>query len=94
MSIRIVWDSNWQSKIEHQLNPHLNRIAGDILQDMQDECPVDTGALRDSLVVEDDGKGLYRVGSQDKDYSVMVENGTSRQAPSHFMRKALFKKRD
>ena len=93
MSIHIVWDSNWQNKLKDQLEPHLNRIADEILEDMKDECPVDTGALRDSLMVEKDNHE-YRIGSRDKDYSVMVENGTRFQAPKHFMRNALYKKRD
>lgn len=93
MAIRIVWDSNWKSKIDDQLKPHLNRIADEILEDMKDECPVDTGALRDSLIAEEDND-VYRIGSRDKDYALMQENGTSRVPAKHFMRNALFKTRE
>lgn len=93
MAVRINWESNWESKIEDQHKPHMSKIANDILKDMQDECPVDTGALRDSLVAEEDN-GEWWIGSRDKDYALYEENGTSRIPPKHFMRNALFKTRE
>jgi len=58
-----------------------------LLEQMREECPVDTGRLRDSLRVEMDGEGAY-VGS-DLDYAIHVEEGSRRTPPNAFMRRAL-----
>lgn len=50
-------------------------------------CPVDTGALRDSITAESDGNSA--IVSANTDYAAFVEFGTSKMAPQPYLVPAL-----
>lgn len=54
-------------------------------------CPVDTGRLRSSItmVLGQDGDGLFAMVGTNVDYAEYVEFGTSTQRPQPFLRPAL-----
>ncbi len=64
--------------------------AGDILVDTaRQECPVDTGELRDSIHTEPDQNPLKISVLVDAPYARYVHDGTSRQSANPFMLRAV-----
>jgi HK97 gp10 family phage protein len=59
----------------------------------RNECPVDTGSLRDSLVSSIDSKTSASIKSE-SEYSLYVHEGTSRQPSQPFLREAFIKNLD
>jgi HK97 gp10 family phage protein len=66
-------------------------IAKDILHDAQMHAPVDTGALKASGHIEDNGKTVSVV--FDVSYARYVEFGTSKMRAQPFLTPAAFKRR-
>ncbi len=90
---RVTIDSGGLRRIATAASSLNERIANDVLADMLDIVPRDTGALADSLSVEKVDAKTYRVGSSDIDYAADVELGTSKMAAEPYMQPALFKTR-
>lgn len=68
-------------------------IAQDILDDAKASAPVDTGALRDSGYLEEDGvSGDIRIGFT-VNYASYVEFGTSKMRAQPYLRPAAAKRR-
>ena len=65
----------------------IQEICDMLVEKAQSKAPVDTGFLRDNIVVESVSAGKGVVTSQ-ADYSIYVEEGTSRQSPQPFMEPA------
>jgi HK97 gp10 family phage protein len=86
------------------MNPHLLEDVGEqaatpLLDDLGEQtraearrlAPVETGALRDSIVsaVEGHGTEVAAIVAANIEYAHFVEFGTGRQAPQPFLRRAL-----
>jgi len=67
------------------------RVAQDILADARMHAPVDTGRLKESGHIEDDGKTVSVV--FDAPYARYVEFGTSKMRASPFLTPAAFRNR-
>jgi len=65
----------------------LDTIANLIQQDAQDNCPVDTGALRDDIQVYSDG-GKRDIGNMNIPYAIYVHNGTWKMAARPYLTNA------
>jgi len=97
--------SNLEEKLGKALTEALEEIAEKIRDDAKGFVPVDTGALRKSIRVEEKGSlevsiiagggGVInpRTG-REVDYAGYVEFGTSRASPQPYMQPALEKNRD
>jgi HK97 gp10 family phage protein len=86
-------DSDWEQKLQPDVDDALKRLAQAVLSDAKQLVPVRSGRLRNSLDAEvSDGEA--RVGSRDVEYASMVEEGTRHMAAQPYLRPALFKKRE
>ena len=63
------------AKIVKAAEEDLDTIAALIQADAKDNCPVDTGALRDDIQVVADG-GKRDIGNMNIPYAIYVHNGT------------------
>ena len=97
---RVVEKSGWQRHLD--VDDLLeNKIGRPIADDARRMCPVDTGALRDTIEHNVDasrigpilGKVRISAGGHGVDYPVYVEMGTSTQSPQPFLRPAALKRR-
>jgi hypothetical protein len=72
---QFVAEPGWHDHVMGIERDKQDQVSKDVLVDMRAGCPVDTGALLESL---DEGRiddTITRVGSRDLDYSVYVEEG-------------------
>ena len=76
-----------------ELNEKLIRCLAESGQVVSDEaknnCPVRTGALRDSIAASVETDTLTAIIGSDLDYAIYVELGTRKQAPQPYLRQAL-----
>lgn len=63
-------------------------LAETILEGAIANAPVDTGALRDSIVRVEEGEGQISI-EVGAEYAAYVEHGTSRMAPQPFLQPAI-----
>lgn len=102
---RVVMADGWEAKLREPTMDVLARLGVDIADDARAACPIDTGALKESIYTQmrDDGEAV-RVGADakargddgvelDYTYSIYVEMGTRNMHPEPFLRPALFRKR-
>lgn len=90
-------------EIKASLQPKLREIVEDIKEDAKNRCPVDTGALRQSIRLQTRAKtagNIHSIGvsaggyitnpktGKKVNYAGHVEYGTSRQIPQPFLRPA------
>jgi hypothetical protein len=68
------------------------KAAGIVAEECREECPVDSGKLKESIRVEELPEGpAVAIGGDEIDYAPYVLYGTSRQAPNNFVARALVK---
>jgi hypothetical protein len=80
---RVDWDTGWYQKIDKEIDNFMEKLAGDVLDDMIAHAPVRTGALKEDLDKEYDNKSkVARVGAKSVPYAIYVEEGT----PPHVIR--------
>jgi len=80
--------AKYKQKLEEKLEIKLDQIAETIQKNAKSDCPVKTGALRDSI---DINKGnLQRTIGSNKNYAYYQEMGTRKIAPKAFLRRALY----
>lgn len=65
----------------------VRKAAEAVAEEARRMCPVDTGALRNSITVSSDGSGAEVIAG--KDYAVFVEFGTYKTAAQPFLVPAL-----
>lgn len=90
MKAEITFNSSFHSlmqNIEGRLAEAVRAGAETVRSGAAAVCPVDTGALRDSITVESDGNSA--VVSANTDYAAFVEFGTSKMAPQPYLVPAL-----
>lgn len=73
-----------KKKIQKLIKDKMVEALGNARQ----EVPVDTGTLKNSLKVVQDGEFAYKLGS-DLPYTYHVEFGTQNQSPHPFLRPAV-----
>jgi HK97 gp10 family phage protein len=84
-----------QPSLETKLNADWNTIEKEACQKISQEClkimktevPVDTGQLRDSLTINQDGEDDEITSSTS--YWMYVNYGTSKQAPNPYIERSL-----
>lgn len=86
-------DADAYLKIMRVADRVLDDVLEEIAADAQRFAPVDTGRLRESIHITDDG-GDERTITAEADYAVYVEEGTSKMAAQPFLRPALYQKRN
>ncbi len=69
--------------IEENLPYIIEECANEVCEGAKSRCPVDTGRLRGSINVRDDGDGF--VISADTEYASDVEFGTAHTAPQPYL---------
>lgn len=72
--IRIEWDNDWEQKLDGAIHDFMERLSGEILEDMQENCPVDTGELLADLDAEVVGK-VARIGAKSVPHAIYAEEG-------------------
>jgi HK97 gp10 family phage protein len=63
-------------------------VANLLVERAQQNAPVDTGFLRDNISVSE-SDDTHAVVTSDAEYSIFVEEGTSKMSPQPFMQPAL-----
>ena len=95
MRIDITYD-NGLSKIAESLSENIGEIiasgAQRVCESAKAVCPVDTGALRESISVECSGNRAEI--SANTDYASYVEFGTSKMAPQPYLVPSLIEQSD
>lgn len=71
---RIEFVPGWESHMDSEINKFMKNLADDVLNDMQEHCPVDTGALLADLESEVHEK-TARIGAATVPYAIYVEEG-------------------
>lgn len=66
----------WEEKLDKATHDFLDDIANDVLADMQEHCPVDTGELLLDLASEVVGK-TARIGAKSVHHAIFVEEGVA-----------------
>lgn len=90
MKINITYDGALGAladEIEERVSAAIAAGAETVKEHAQSICPVDTGNLRDSIAVSQDGTGAEI--SANTDYAAYVEFGTSKMAAQPFLVPAL-----
>ena len=86
-NISIKKTTNCNRILEDYLNDVASNASEKILSNAQNNCPVDTGALKDSLqIVKENNKYLI---ATSKPYALFVEFGNRFVSPSGFLRRAF-----
>jgi hypothetical protein len=67
-------DKDWKVKLRPHVEAFMKKLAHDVLDDMREHCPVNTGALKADLDAEVDGY-YARIGARSVPYAVYVEEG-------------------
>ena len=68
---------------------HLRKTASKMTAELKAATPVDTGLARDSWKIDEQGKRV--IVSNDTPYIQYLNEGSSKQAPSHFVEKVALK---
>lgn len=93
MKIRIKGINDVFSKLSIELSKaegvNLRKEASKMIADLEAATPVDTGLARDSWKLDDQGKRV--IISNDTPYIQYLNEGSSKQAPSHFVEKIALK---
>jgi HK97 gp10 family phage protein len=89
MSIYIKINDFGLKLIEDQAQKYLNDVAEDIKNEAKRIVPVDTGLLRDSIVVKDGIDKNEKLIGTDVRYAMYVEFGTIKHGPQPYLRPAL-----
>lgn len=95
MKVKISGTGSIDTMLERLRTEPANSIksAAEIVKDAAKElCPVDTGALRDSITVQSTPRGAQITAP--KDYAVYVEFGTQKSAAKPFLVPALLNNRE
>jgi hypothetical protein len=71
---RVEMVPGWQAKLDGAINKFMEQLADDVLSDMREHCPVDSGALLADLDSEVHGKAA-RIGARSVPYAIYVEEG-------------------
>lgn len=71
---RVVMDKDWKAKLRPHVHEFMKDLAKDVLDDMRQHCPIDTGALKSDLAAEVDGY-YARIGARSVEYAIYVEEG-------------------
>lgn len=77
------------TQIGNEREKYLIKQSNRLLEDLANETPVDTGLARDSWKL-DIGSGKAVI-SNDVEYIESLNNGHSKQAPSHFVESTALK---
>lgn len=72
---RIVYELDWEAKLDHAVSGFVEEIAKDVLKDMQVYVPKNTGRLLNDLDYEMSGTNA-RIGAKTVEYAYYVEVGT------------------
>lgn len=81
--------NNLTIQLEGEKKKLLLSTSKKIIRDLRDVTPVDTGNARDSWVVRDEGKTV--VIENTTEYVKYLNEGSSKQAPAHFVEKVALK---
>lgn len=71
---RVEMAPGWETKMDKAVHDFMEKLGKDVLRDMQEHCPVDTGRLKADLACEVEGK-TARIGAQTVPYAIYVEEG-------------------
>lgn len=71
---RVEFVPGWETHMDSAISKFVEKIADDVLADMRQHCPVDTGALLADLGSEVQGK-TARIGARSVPYAIYVEEG-------------------
>lgn len=71
---RVEFVPGWELKLYGAINSFMKDLAQDVLTDMQEHCPRDTGRLVADLGYEVNGK-TARIGARSVPYAIYVEEG-------------------
>jgi hypothetical protein len=71
---RVEMARDWKAKLRPHVHEFMKDLAGDVLRDMRQNCPVNTGALKSDLAAEVDGY-YARIGARSVEYAIYVEEG-------------------
>lgn len=71
---RVQMAPGWKSKLRPHVHELMKDLASDVLNDMREHCPVDTGSLKSDLAAEVDGY-YARIGARSVEYAIYVEEG-------------------
>ena len=89
MGTKIKWyGRRYNSGLFRYTDKKIEKAANTVKEQAQSRVPVDTGALKSSIVVQKVKELFWRVQS-DKQYAKYVEYGTSKRSPHPFFRPAL-----
>jgi HK97 gp10 family phage protein len=78
------------SRLEKAKTDTLDEVANNISDDAKTNAPVKTGALRDSIHVEDSTDVDAKLIGSDLKYARFIEMGTRKISPRAYLRKALW----
>lgn len=76
-------------EVEEKAKVVVQKSGHDVVARAQLICPVDTGALKNSIGVDFDGDGLGWEAGPTMNYAAYVEYGTSKMAPRAYMNPAF-----
>lgn len=85
---KIKTNSSTKKVLSTFLMSFTKKAANEIKVEAKNLCPVDSGKLKRSITVQQDGD-TFSIGSP-LDYAIYVEAGTRFQSPQSFLRKAYF----
>lgn len=71
---RVQMAKDWKAKLRPHVHEFMADLAKDVLNDMRQHCPVDTGSLKSDLAAEVDGY-YARIGARTVEYAIYVEEG-------------------
>jgi len=88
---RITFDSSkLKTQIRNEIKDKLDDVAEQIIQDLKEVTPVDTGAAANSWTVTNLNKEKLSFEIEnDKDYVKYLNAGSSQQAPANFIERTV-----
>lgn len=89
--MNVIFTAGAETLIDDEAHKLLLTLAEDVAAEARQNVPVRTGALRDSITVNDEGDTVSV--SADAGHALYVELGTSRMAAEPFLQPALFHER-
>jgi len=88
--MRLIIDKNkLREVIDNSPAKYFSTVVTNITEDAKQLCPVDTGALRDSIKKDINIEEKKAIISANTDYAVFVELGTSKQVAQPYLRGAI-----
>lgn len=74
--MRVRMEPGWEKHVDRAAHEFLVDLSQDVLRNMRETCPVDTGALLADLDCE--VSGLHaRIGARSVEHAIFVEEGTA-----------------